>query len=338
MDVAFDKVFREAPNRIIIVSFASLISRMHQVADAATRYGRKLAFAGSSMVDNAKMADKLGYLDVPDGVQVPIDQALGMKDKDVVIMCTGSQGEPSSILGRLSMGTNRQFDIKEGDTIVLSSHPIPGNEEPISRMINRLFERGANVIYEEIASVHVSGHASQEEMKLLLHLVRPKYFIPIHGELRHLKQHSRLAQEVGVPLDNICVIENGQVIEINDRGMKIDGRVPAGDVFVDGSGVGDVNHDIMHEREQLAQDGMVMVHVNIDRFTNEILGEPEIITHGFISISENGDFQSGLRKRITDAIKRNGGKDRNELTNIAQSHIYSETRRRPVVFINIGKS
>jgi ribonuclease J len=143
---------------------------------------------------------------------------------------------------------------------------------------------------------------------------------------------------VGVPVDNICVIENGQVIEITDRGTKLNGRVPAGDVFVDGSGVGDVNHDIMHEREQLAQDGMVLVHVNIDRFTNEILGEPEIITHGFISISENGDFQSGLKKRITDAIKRNGGKDRNELTNIAQSHIYSETRRRPVIFINIGKS
>ncbi len=338
VDVAFDRVFREAPNRIIVVSFASLVSRMHQVATAAANFGRKLAFAGSSMVDNAKMADKLGYLDIPEGVQVPIDQALGMKDKDVVIMCTGSQGEPSSILGRLSMGTNRQFDIKEGDTIVLSSHPIPGNEEPISRMINRLFERGANVIYEEIASVHVSGHASQEEMKLLLHLVRPKYFIPIHGELRHLKQHSKLAQEVGVPSENICVIENGQVIEINDNGMKLDGRVPAGDVFVDGSGVGDVNHDIMHEREQLAQDGMVLIHVNLDRFTNDILGEPEIITHGFISLSENGDFQVGLKKRVTDAIKRSGGKDRNELRNIAQSHIYSETRRRPVVFINIGKS
>ncbi len=338
VDAAFDKVFREAPNRIIVVSFASLVSRMHQVAKAAANFGRKLAFAGSSMVDNAKMAGKLGYLDIPEGVQVPIDQALGLKDKDVVIMCTGSQGEPSSILGRLSMGTNRQFDIKEGDTIVLSSHPIPGNEEPISRMINRLFERGANVIYEEIASVHVSGHASQEEMKLLLHLVRPKYFIPIHGELRHLKQHSKLAQEVGVPSENICVIENGQVIEINEKGMKLDGRVPAGDVFVDGSGVGDVNHDIMHEREQLAQDGMVLIHVNLDRFTNDILGDPEIITHGFITLSENGDFQVGLKKRITDAIKRNGGKDRNELKNIAQSHIYTETRRRPVVFINIGKS
>jgi ribonuclease J len=311
---------------------------MQQAANAAAKFGRKLAFAGSSMVDNAKMASKLGYLDIPEGVQVPIEQALGMKDKDVVIMCTGSQGEPSSILGRLSMGTNRQFDIKEGDTIVLSSHPIPGNEEPIYRMINRLFERGANVIYEEIASVHVSGHASQEEMKLLLHLVRPKFFIPIHGELRQLKQHSRLAQEVGVPPENICVVENGQVIEINETGMRLDGRVPAGDVFVDGSGVGDVNHDIMHQREELAQDGMVLVNVNMDRFTNEILGEPEIVTHGFISISENGDFQAGLKKKVADTIKRNGGKNKTEITAIAQSHIYAETKRRPVVYVNIGKS
>jgi ribonuclease J len=338
VDEAFKKVFREAPNRIIIVSFASLVSRMQQAANAAAKFGRKLAFAGSSMIDNARMASKLGYLDIPEGVQIPIEQALGMKDKDVVIMCTGSQGEPSSILGRLSMGTNRQFDIKEGDTIVLSSHPIPGNEEPIYRMINRLFERGANVIYEEIASVHVSGHASQEEMKLLLHLVRPKYFIPIHGELRQLKQHARLAQEVGVPAENMCVVENGQVIEISDTGMKLDGRVPAGDVFVDGSGVGDVNHDIMHQREELAQDGMVLVNVNMDRFTNEILGEPEVLTHGFISISENGDFQAGLKKKMVDTIKRNGGKNKAELTTIAQSHIYAETKRRPVVFINIGKS
>ncbi len=217
IDEAFSKVFREAPNRIIIVSFASLVSRMQQVANAAATFGRKLAFAGTSMVDNAKMAAKLGYLDIPEGVQIPIEQALNMPGDQVVIMCTGSQGEPASILGRLSMGTNRQFDIKEGDTIVLSSHPIPGNEEPIYRMINRLFERGANVIYETIAAVHVSGHASQEEMKLLLHLVRPKYFIPIHGELRQLRMHSKLAQDVGVPLENICVVENGQVIELTAR-------------------------------------------------------------------------------------------------------------------------
>jgi ribonuclease J len=338
VDEAFKKVFREAPNRIIIVSFASLVSRMQQVANAAATFGRKLAFAGSSMVDNAKMAAKLGYLDIPEGVLIPIEQAQSMPDDQVVIMCTGSQGEPSSILGRLSMGTNRQFDIKEGDTIVLSSHPIPGNEEPIYRMINRLFERGANVIYEGIAAVHVSGHASQEEMKLLLHLVRPKYFIPIHGELRQLKQHSRLAQEIGVPAENICVIENGQIVEITHDGMKLDGRVPAGDVFVDGSGVGDVNEDIMREREELAHDGIVIISVNVDRFTAEILGEPEITSRGFMCLLNNGDLNNRLRKKVVETIKKVGSKDRLEIEQVVKNYLYSETRRRPVVLINLGKS
>lgn len=338
IDEAFSKVFREAPNRIIIVSFASLVSRMQQVANAAATFGRKLAFAGTSMVDNAKMAAKLGYLDIPEGVQIPIEQALNMPGDQVVIMCTGSQGEPASILGRLSMGTNRQFDIKEGDTIVLSSHPIPGNEEPIYRMINRLFERGANVIYETIAAVHVSGHASQEEMKLLLHLVRPKYFIPIHGELRQLRMHSKLAQDVGVPLENICVVENGQVIELTADSIKMDGRVPAGDIFVDGSGVGDVTKEIMHEREELALDGIVVVSVNIDRFTAEVLGEPEIISRGFMCAIENVELNARIKKKVTETIKRVGTKNRLEIEQVVKNYIYTETRRRPVVLVNLGKA
>jgi ribonuclease J len=181
IDPAFDEVFRNASGRVIIASFASLISRMQQVANAAIRHHRKLAFAGTSMVENAKMARKLGYLDIPEEILVNIDQALKMKPNEVVLMTTGTQGEPTSIMGRLSTGTNRQFDLLPGDTVVLSSHPIPGNEESVSRTINRLFRRGANVIYEDIAPVHVSGHARQEEMKLMLHLVKPKYFIPIHG-------------------------------------------------------------------------------------------------------------------------------------------------------------
>ncbi len=174
-----------------------------------------------SMLDNMKIARKLGFLDIDDTLVVPVEVALTMKDRDVVIMCTGSQGEPTSILGRLSTGTNRLFDIKEGDTVVLSSHPIPGNEENVYRTINRLFERQANVIYEAIAPVHVSGHASQEEMKLLLHLTRPKFVIPVHGELRQLKQHAKLAREVGIPEENIAVIENGQVIELTADSMQL---------------------------------------------------------------------------------------------------------------------
>ena len=338
IDAAFQKVFREAKDRIIIVSFASLISRMQQAANVAKEFGRKIAFAGVSMVDNAKMAGKLGYLDIPEGVLIPIDQALTMPGKDVVIMCTGSQGEPSSILGRLSMGTNRQFDIKEGDTIVLSSHPIPGNEESIYRMINRLFERGANVIYEAIANVHVSGHASQEEMKLLLHLVQPKYFIPIHGELRQLKQHALLAQDIGIDVDKIMVTENGQIIEISEHGMKLAEKVPAGYVYVDGSGVGDVSEDIMRERETLARDGIVLLNINVDRFTGEVLGEPEVFSRGFISPRENMELYSGLKKKILESIKRIGSKDKNEIEQACRTYINSETRRRPVVIATIGRS
>ena len=228
IDPAFNEVFRAAPGRIIIASFASLISRMQQVGNAAMRHDRKMAFVGTSMVENAKMALKLGYLDLPDDLIVSIEQALKLNPEEVVLMSTGTQGEPTSIMGRLSTGTNRQFDIIPGDTIVLSSHPIPGNEESVYRTINRLFRRGANVIYENIAPVHVSGHASQEEMKLLLHLVQPKYFIPIHGELRHLHQHAHIAQQVGIPPDHVEVIENGQVVEFDNGEMSLGERIPGG--------------------------------------------------------------------------------------------------------------
>ena len=193
-----------------------------------------------------------------------LEQALKMKPREVVLMSTGTQGEPTSIVGRLSMGTNSQFDLLPGDTVVLSSHPIPGNEESVYRTINRLFRRGANVIYENIAPVHVSGHASQEEMKLLLHLVKPKYFIPIHGELRHLHQHANLARQVGLPDENIAVIENGRMVEFEDGQMHIGERMPGGYVFVDGAGVGDIGLSEVREREALARDGVVLVNLTLD--------------------------------------------------------------------------
>ena len=234
---AFDEVIKDAPGRVIIATFASLISRLQQVSDAAVRHHRKLAFVGTSMVDNAKMAQKLGYLDIPDETLVSLETALNLPPEEVVLMCTGSQGEPSSIIGRLSAGTNRQFDMLPNDTIVLSSHPIPGNEEVISKTINRLFRRGANVIYDALAPVHVSGHASQEEQKLMLNLVRPKYFIPMHGELRMLKRHAWLAAQVGIPTENIFVIENGNVIVLEDGVVRIGERIPGGYIFVEGSNI-----------------------------------------------------------------------------------------------------
>jgi ribonuclease J len=337
IDSALVPVFTNAKGRIIVVTFASLISRMQQVANAAERYGRKLAFAGMSMVDNIKIARKLGYLEFPDNLTVPIDQALAMKDKDVVIMCTGSQGEPTSILGRLSAGTNRQFDLKPGDTIVLSSHPIPGNEEVVYRTINRLMQRGAEVIYEAIAPVHVSGHASQEEMKLLLHLTRPKYFIPIHGELRMLKQHAHLGEQVGIPTENIAVIENGQVVEFVDGKMSLAERIPGGYVFVDGSGVGDVSTSVMREREALGRDGIFLVNLLVDKGTGKITQSPEIITRGFILPTDGEALVNSMRKKIDDVVSRANGNLKGDIELAVKTQIYNETKRRPMVFVTISK-
>ena len=337
IDPAFDEVFRTAPGRIIIASFASLISRIQQVADAASRHNRKLAIAGASMVENVKIARKLDYLNIPDELLVPIDQALKMKPSEVALMSTGTQGEPTSIMGRLSTGTNRQFDIIPGDTVILSSHPIPGNEESVSRTINRLFRRGANVIYEAIAQVHVSGHARQEEMKLLLNLVKPKYFIPIHGELRHLHHHAVLAQQVGVPAENIAVIENGQVIEFTNGEMQLSERIPGGYIFVDGGSVGDVGPSLMREREILAQDGFVLVNIILDRKTCHLQEEPEIISRGFVHGKEADELFATTRQLIADSINSNSnGRMSGDLEQTVKSFLYSKTKRRPMVFVTIS--
>jgi len=337
VDAAFDQVFREAKDRIIIASFASLISRMQQVANAAVRYGRKLAFVGTSMQDNYKMAMKLGYLEFPENLLVSIEQARTMPGSEVVIMCTGSQGEPTSILGRLSTGRNRLFDLQPGDTVVLSSHPIPGNEENVYRTINRLFERGANVIYESIAPVHVSGHASQEEMKLLIHLVRPKFFIPIHGELRQLKQHALLAKQLGIPEENVAVIENGQVVELTADSMELGERVPAPMVFVDGSGVGDVDPDVMREREELSREGIVLVNLSLDPVTKRLRQEPEIMTRGFMLTRESDEVLAQARRRIIETVNKANGNLQQDVEQVVKSVLFSETRRRPMVFVSVNK-
>lgn len=338
IDPAFDDAMRNAKGRVIVSSFASLISRMQQVGNAAYRHNRKLAFVGTSMVENMRMARKLGYLDLPDELVIPLDQALRMKPTEVVLMSTGTQGEPSSIMGRLSMGTNRQFDIIQGDTVILSSHPIPGNEESVYRTINRLFRRGANVIYEGIAPVHVSGHASQEEMKLLLHLVQPKYFIPMHGELRHLHQHARIAAQVGIPSDNIAVIENGQVVEFEKGVMRLGDRIPGGWVFVDGAGVGDIGPQTVREREALARDGLVLVNLQMDRDTNHLLAEPEIITRGFVLGTNGEDLMSATRRLVDNVIMEGSDEIQTDLEQALKSYLFSKTKRRPMVFIALSRS
>jgi ribonuclease J len=335
---ALDKVFAEAQGRVIVATFASLISRVQMVADAAAKHGRKMTLAGPSMVDNVKIARKLGYLDIPDELLVPIDQALKMQDHKVAIMCTGSQGEPSSIVGRLAAGTNRQFDLKQGDTVVLSSHPIPGNEETISRTINRLMHRGAEVIYDAIAPIHVSGHASQEEQKLLFNLVQPKHFIPIHGELRHLKRHAKLAIEVGIPEEDVMVVENGQIVVLAGGNLTLGERIPGGYVFVDGDSVGEIDFGIMREREKLARNGIFLIDISVDKLNGRLLHDPEIITRGFVSPEDAEALLPEVRKHIMDVVNNGGWESEKDIANAVKSYLYEETKRRPMVLVTLSNA
>jgi len=343
IDPAFDQVFREAPGRILVATFASLISRIQQVLNAAFRHGRRMALVGTSMIENAKMAQKLGYLAVPDGMLIPTDEALRLPPSKVVIMTTGTQGEPSSILGRLSEGRNRQFDLLPNDTVVLSSHPIPGNEEMVHRTINKLLQRGARVIYDPIAPVHVSGHASAEEMKLLIHLVKPRNFIPIHGELRHLTQHAAIAREVGIPAENIAVVENGTVIEFEDGRISVGERIPGGYVYVDGSGVGDIGPSVMREREALAQDGFVVVNLRVNK-DGKLVEKPEIISRGFVFVRDADEMFAAAQAQIAAAAaKANGAAAttpqalRDKVQQSLADFFYSELKRRPMIFAIVNQ-
>ncbi|MDP1714359.1 MAG: ribonuclease J [Anaerolineales bacterium] len=335
---AFDKVFAEAKGRVIVATFASLISRVQQVADAAAKHGRKMTFAGPSMVDNVKIARRMKYLDIPDELIVPIDQALQMQDHKVAIMCTGSQGEPSSIVGRLSAGTNRQFDLKPNDTVVLSSHPIPGNEETVSKTINRLLRRGAKVVDDSVAPIHVSGHAAQEEQKLLINLVRPKHFMPIHGELRMLKRHAELAKQMGIDEKNIVVVENGQIVELVGNKVQLGERIPGDYIFVTGESIGDIDHDVMRERSQLARNGILIIDISVDKLTGRLLQDPEIITRGFVSPEDAEELLPEVQKRVMNVVHDGKLDDEKDIVNAVKSYLHQETKRRPMVFVTLSKS
>ncbi len=341
IDPAFDNVFRNARGRIMVATFASLISRIQQVVYAAQKHDRKIAFAGTSMVENVKMAQEMGILDVPPNMVVDLAQIDNFPARKVVIMVTGTQGEPSAVLGRLATHRHRTLEIQHDDTIVLSSHPIPGNEEMVYRTINKLFQQGANVIYDPIEQVHVSGHACQEEMKLMISLVQPEYLLPVHGELRHLHQHAQLAIQSGIPRDHVFVAENGTVIEIDKKGVRLGERVPGGYVFVDGSGVGDVGRAVMRDREILARDGFLIVNVNINGRTGELLGEPEILSRGFIYLRDSDELIQQVKDTIiraleTTAHSRNGRR-RDKLQESLSRLLYNETKRRPMVFSVINE-
>ncbi|CAG0977717.1 partial Ribonuclease J2, partial [Anaerolineae bacterium] len=329
IDAAFDRVFSKAQGRIIISTFASLISRIQQVAWAAQRFDRKMAIAGTSMSENVRMARNLGYLEIPPEMLISTDEAKNLPPEKVVIIATGTQGEPSSVLSRLAHGRHPVFSIDEGDTVIISAHPIPGNEEMVSRTINRLIQRGAAVIYEPIEQVHVSGHASQEEQKLMINLVRPKYFVPIHGELRQLTQHAALAERLGIPHENIAVVENGTTLTFTSEGqMKVGERKPGGYVFVDGARVGDVGPAIMRDREILARDGVVVVNVVYQKSRGVFLTEPEIITRGFIFQPDSAALLDEARQIVRKVVKQNANGNTVSLVQEALSKLFaSQTGR-----------
>lgn len=329
----YDRIFEEAPGRIMVATFSTLIARVQLVVNTAIRHGRKVAITGRSMRENTKIARELGYLKIPDEVLMDIRDILKLPPEKVVIVATGTQGEQFAVLGRLARGRNRQFDIEEGDTVVFSSHTIPGNEEPVYRVINMLFQRGADVLYEQIEDVHVSGHASQEEMKLLINLVRPQFLVPIHGELRHLKQHAKLARQVGIPGENIAVVENGTPITLSQDGIEIGERIPGGYVFVDGASVGEIDWQVMREREKLAQNGFFFVFVPTDG-QGKVDGIPQIITRGFVSAKGEESLLEGAIDVVTRMVNKHPG--RAHPAEQSLSHfLFTETGRRPWVQIRI---
>ncbi|MDX2162772.1 MAG: ribonuclease J [bacterium] len=336
VQAAFDSIFSKATGRIIVATFASHISRITQVARLAERYNRKLAIAGHSMTENVKIARKMGLLNIPDSLLVDLNRINSIQPQNLVIMATGSQGEPSSVLSRLAHGQHRSLDVMQGDTIIVSAHTIPGNEETVSRTINRLLQRGAEVLYDPIARVHVSGHASQEEMKLLISLVKPKYFMPIHGELRQLKSHAKLAAGLGIPQDKIFVVENGYVLQADKGGVRIGERVPGGYVFVDGSGVGDIGRTVLRDREMLARDGFVLVVVKVDNSTGRMIGDPEITTRGFVYLRDSDQLMEQMKATINDALlqtrQSQNGRRRDKVQEALGRMFFNETRRRPMVF------
>jgi ribonuclease J len=336
VEKAFDQVFSTAKGRIIVATFASLVSRVQQLVDCAAKHGRKIAFAGRSMIDNVKMAQDLGYLTVPDNLIVDLSAVKNLKPQHVVIAATGSQGEPTSALARMAAGTHKQVQIVSGDTVILSSHAIPGNEEMVSRTINKLLQRGAEVVYEKLAQVHVSGHASQEEQKLLLSLTKPKYFLPIHGELRHLHRHAALARDLGMPAENIFVVENGYAIEFDDNGAHVGERVPGGYVFVDGASVGDIGPAVLRDREALSRDGFVTAVAVVHRSDWSLARPVELITRGMVYLPDARELIDRAAVAAGEALKtENPAKDeadaRERVRRALSRFLHDEIGRRPMV-------
>ncbi len=330
-------VIAEAPGRVIITTFSSLISRVQQVIDAAARYQRRVFIVGRSMINTVSMALDLGYLHEPDGVLARMDELHGLPRNKIVFVTTGSQGEPTSALVRMANRDNKQLHIMRGDTVIISATPVPGNEAVVNRTIDNLFKQGARVLYDKVAPVHVHGHASQEELKLLLNLVKPKFFIPIHGEYRHLSLHAKLAESVGIPESNIFVLEDGDVLDLNPQSGKITGKVTASNVYVDGLSVGDIGSVVLRDRRMLSKDGIVMVIIAVNRQTGKLVGRPDIVSRGFVDTRESMDMINESRDLVAEVLDHGGSRPADwgfintKVRDTLNKYYYEQTRRRPMV-------
>lgn len=334
----FDDEFRYARNRIIVATFSSNVHRIQQVVDSAVKYKRKVAVIGRSMINVVNIAMELGYLNIPEGVLIDIDETNNYTADQIVIITTGSQGEPMSALTRMAMNDHKKVGIMPGDTVIISATPIPGNEKLVSRTINHLYKLGAEVIYEKSNGVHVSGHASQEEIKLMHNLVRPKYFIPVHGEYRHLIKHANIAKDLGMPKENIVIAENGSVIELSKEGINVSGKIQSGKVLVDGLGVGDVGNIVLRDRRLLSQDGIMIVVVTIDHETYQVVSGPDIVSRGFVYVREAEDLMEEAREKVLSALDRCENNGVTEWSMIKSAirdslgrFLYERTRRRPMI-------
>jgi ribonuclease J len=344
----FENMFNESPNsRIMVATFASNIHRIQQVIDCAHRHRRKVAVIGRSMLNNVKTASELGYLNIPGNIMIDVTEINKYPDEQIVVITTGSQGEPMSALTRMAMSEHKQISVKPGDTIIISASSIPGNEKSVSKIINELFKKGANVIYEGLTDTHVSGHAMQEELKIMHSLIRPKYFMPVHGEYRHLVLHKELAKTLGFPKDNIFTPANGEVLEISATDAKISTTVPCGAVYVDGLGVGDVGNIVLRDRKHLSEDGLIVVVLTIDSYTGEILWGPEIISRGFVYVRESEDliedakrialknYNKQTAKIDKDNKKEKFGKDnilvKNAVRDALKEFVWQKTKRSPMI-------
>lgn len=328
-----DNIFARAKGRIIVATFASNISRVKQVLEMSRKYGRRLGIIGRSMLEYVKRAAELGYVDLVPDELLSAQEMNGLPPREVAIACTGSQGEPTSALVRMAVGEHRQVNIRPGDHVVVSSTPIPGNEELVNRTIDNLYRAGAEVSYYERAQVHVSGHASREEHKMMLNLTRPRFFVPIHGEYRHLVHHAQLAEEVGIPRDRIFVVESGQVLEFGRDWGRVNGRVTEGHVLVDGLGVGDIGSVVLRDRHLLSRDGFVVVVVAVDAETGELVEGPDIITRGFVYLRDSGRLMDEAALRVVEAMER-GGPSSDLSSRIKEGlaeYLYSQTKRRPMI-------